>query len=318
MKWHRVIFWVCLLVFTVMIVAFKTGYPLPVSVFTWFLFTGCTVMGIFITRRALKNWRSENQPALVVTILVTMAGTIILERSLEDIFLGNHPSGPAPKLVENALFMWPWLFIAMAIDLAEYSAEKKLEKSTAELMYLRHQLSPHFLLNTHNTINFLIEQNPQLASSTLLKLSGIMQYMLYECNADRVCLRQELSNLENYIGLEGIRKEHVDVSYKFSNPEQDYQIAPLLLITFVENAFKHVSTSGNHQNFITMHSSINNGTLHFEVINTTSERKPVNDGIGLANTKRRLQILYRRKHRLDIQEKEGLYSVHLAIQLDNT
>jgi two-component system, LytTR family, sensor kinase len=222
------------------------------------------------------------------------------------------------QLIGNALFIVPWVFIALCLFGAEDYGRLSLEKTRNELQYLRHQINPHFLLNTHNNIHFLIEQDPQLAAATLLQLSGIMQYMLYECSADTVPVSKELNNLVNYIQLEKIRQEPtLTVQHNLAGVTSDIHIAPLLLLSFIENAFKHVSHYKDRQNFITIEAKVENNELHFSVQNSKTGAPTRNklSGIGLVNVQQRLKLLYPKRHHLVIENEAEHFAIFLTIQL---
>ena len=188
------------------------------------------------------------------------------------------------------------------------------ERLKAELDRLNHQIQPHFLFNT---LYSLVIKKSDRAPSTLLKLSQLMRYMLYEANGEVVPLSKEVAYLQNYVDLERLRfNENVDISLG-TEQDQEYQIAPFLLMPFVENAFKH-GTSGRKA-WIVIQLRVHQGQLVLKVenglANAQSEDPPKVGGIGFANVKQRLELLYPQQHLLDIQ-KDGLsYEVTLKIKL---
>jgi two-component system, LytTR family, sensor kinase len=222
------------------------------------------------------------------------------------------------------------MFLAMSIKLTKNwiqsrKREQLLEKERLEneLKFLRSQMNPHFLFNTINSIFVLIHKNPDLASEALAKFSGLLRYQLYDCNEDEIPLSQELHYLENYIELEKLRLEssttHVHVAID-PPPIYDLTIAPLLLIPFVENAFKHVSTGRNRANYIRIRISFENNRMEFVVSNTVSREQKSREavgsgGIGLQNVRRRLSLIYGHQRQLDIKEDEGSFTVALIINL---
>lgn len=318
MRWHRLIFWTVFIVFSVMTIAAETGHVQKEGMIKFLLFVLCTGSGIFVMDALVRRWFAEKKYSLFISVTILVGALfVLLQMGLEYLLLGAHPLGWKEKLLENVGLIMPWMIIASAIFIAEDFGKQKLVKTRAELLYLKHQVNPHFLLNTHNNINFLIEQDPALASVTLLKLSKIMQYMLYECSADMVPLSKELNNLANYIELEKIRKnDKLQISYDFLHPANLYSIAPLLLITFVENAFKHVSNFKDRENYIRATAEVKDNKLHF-CISNSKQAKVHNEesGIGLQNVKQRLRLLYRRRHRLMIEDVEDKYTAHLTIDL---
>lgn len=193
------------------------------------------------------------------------------------------------------------------------------EKLKAELQFLINQLNPHFLFNAINNICLLIREDKDLAEKTLLKFSDLLRYQLYDCNAEKVLLNKELKFIENFIGLEKIRC-NTDIKIESSLPEIDTtsKIAPYILLTFVENAFKHKST-GLNSNFIHISSELKGNVLLFNVSNSTnaiSTTLKQENGIGLQNVGRRLNLLYENKHKLTIKNEKNIYSVELELILN--
>ncbi len=190
------------------------------------------------------------------------------------------------------------------------------EKLTAELAFLRSQINPHFLFNSLNNIYSLAYQHSERTPEAILKLSEIMRYMLQESNEPRVELWKEIRYLENYIELQKLRfrsDDNVRMSVKGNDTEQT--IVPLILIPFVENAFKHGVTSDPSSPII-IDIDIQNGRIIFTVKNNKSGmNKDRTSGIGLNNVKRRLDLLYPGKYNLDIDERGELYCCKLVLEL---
>lgn len=198
------------------------------------------------------------------------------------------------------------------------------EKLETELKFLKSQFNPHFLFNTINSIFVLIHKNPDLASESLATFSDLMRYQLYECNENEIGIKKELSFLDDFIRLEKLRIDqgHTRFSYEVDNKALPGQtIAPFILMPFVENAFKHVSKGKNQVNEIEISIRMDERGLDLRVRNTVSPEKGFspelyeNSGIGLKNVRRRLELLYDKKYRLDIRETERHYEVHLALDL---
>lgn len=190
------------------------------------------------------------------------------------------------------------------------------EKLNAELAFLKSQINPHFLFNSLNNIYSLAYQKSEKTPEAILKLSDIMRYMLYESNEEVVLLEEEINYLKNYIELQKLRfKEKVYVDLHVEIDEKDHRIMPLLLISFLENAFKHgVSTDASKP--IRIDIRVQNGRLHFNAENAKSQlNKDQTKGVGLTNLKRRLQLGYPDKHTINIVESENYYSSELFIYL---
>ncbi|WP_459212998.1 sensor histidine kinase [Aquimarina rhabdastrellae] len=206
----------------------------------------------------------------------------------------------------------------------EYVKSEKMKhellKTThaTELKYLKAQLNPHFLFNGINSVYHLIGKNNPLAKNTLLQFSNLLRYQLYESNTTQISLSKELDYITQYIEIEKIRKgDDITLSYSITMENGELLIAPLMLIPFVENAFKHVSNADKSEdNQITIQIAEKEGMLHCIIENTFDDFKSHTNygGIGLQNIKRRLAILYPNRHRLTIQHEDS-YRVTLQIKL---
>lgn len=195
------------------------------------------------------------------------------------------------------------------------------EKLETELNFLKHQFNPHFLFNTINSIFFLIHKNPDMASASLAKFSELLRYQLYECNDRQILLSKEISYMENSIELEKLRQnDNVKVElYIDQEDSSQWGIAPFILMTFVENAFKHVSTHIDKPNWIRIHLQQAQEHLTFSISNSRSDAASGDivryGGIGLRNVQRRLDLLYPGQHNLEIQQDNERFDVRLQLKL---
>ncbi len=196
--------------------------------------------------------------------------------------------------------------------------KKQLE---TELNLLKNQVNPHFLFNSLNSIYIMLDKNPAGGKKMLLQFSEILSHQLYEANKKSIGLEREFENLKNYIHIEKVRHEDlVTVDYSFPENGNNLVISPMLLLPIVENAFKHGQSSRGYQ--INIQSEITSGnTLYFNVKNTVSaesQKKPHNKskGIGLANVKRRLELIYPNRHQFRAEQNNSKFIVQLKIQLD--
>lgn len=193
------------------------------------------------------------------------------------------------------------------------------EKAQTELKFLKSQINPHFLFNSLNSIYFLIDKQNTEARKTLLQFSDLLRYQLYDCNADTIAIETELAYLQDYIRLQKLRKDtNYEVEVDIENDIKGFQIVPLLLIPFVENAFKHISNHQSSRNFVHVGLARNNGSFSFSVENSKENQKQntlVPGGIGLSNVKRRLELLYADKHRLEIHNNEETFKVNLELKI---
>jgi Putative regulator of cell autolysis len=193
-----------------------------------------------------------------------------------------------------------------------------LEKENLEqqLEYLRYQINPHFFMNTLNNIHALVDIDPEKAKDTILELSKMMRFVLYEGDKKGVPLSREFDFIRHYVTLMQLRyTDKVDVKVDLPIEAPDYELPPLMLITFIENAFKH-GISYEQDSFIHIKASIDNARLHFECSNSKA-LKPNEEkgGVGLANVKQRLNLLYGENYTLNIQDEPDSYNVKLEIPL---
>lgn len=224
---------------------------------------------------------------------------------------------------------FPFLFILasstaykMFLDRAEtvrQASEKETEHLKTELAFLRSQISPHFMFNVLNGMVALARKKSDLLEPSLIKLSSIMRYMLYENDEEKVSLEKELEYLQSYIDLQKQRfGKSITVTTTIEAIDKQYYIEPMLLIPFVENAFKHGTGLVDDAQIGICLKAIN-GILNFSVTNRYNEEseeiKDKTSGIGLTNVYRRLNLLYKKSHTLDIKKNHGLFTVSLQLNL---
>ena len=193
------------------------------------------------------------------------------------------------------------------------------EKANAELQLLKAQIHPHFLFNTLNNIySFTLTKSP-LAAELVQKLSDMLGYMITDCDDSMVPLEKEIHLIKDYIGLEKVRYgDRLDIQMHVNGECKNKMIAPLLMIPFVENCFKHGASVMRGKQWMQLSIHVNNNVLYFNLTNS-KPLHPVNskskNGIGLLNVKKRLALLYPDKHELIINANDGVYNVQLQIEL---
>ena len=203
-------------------------------------------------------------------------------------------------------------------ELQQRMAETAREKAEAELNFLKSQINPHFLFNSLNAVYFLIDKTNAGARNALHKFSEMLRYQLYEMNGDKIPIEKEIRYLNDYVDLQKLRNEpNYNVSFTCDASVNGFVIEPLLLIPFVENAFKHISHFKDQLNFIRITMRYTGDELCFNVENSTEQIEPVtmHGGIGLNNVKRRLTLLYPGKHRLEITNIEQQFKIELRIKI---
>jgi len=196
------------------------------------------------------------------------------------------------------------------------------EKIEAELKFLKAQVHPHFLFNTLNNLYSLTLDKSDKAPEVVLKLSSLLNYMLYECNEPYILVNKEIALIENYIALERIRYgEQLDIQFRVSGEVTGKRIAPMLLLPFVENAFKHGVSKIRKEAFVKIELEMSGDNLEFTVRNSRSpiSEKDTNgysEGIGLKNVKRRLVLMYPGKFSLVQNTPESEFIIKLTVNLD--
>jgi hypothetical protein len=196
-------------------------------------------------------------------------------------------------------------------------AQLEKENIQNQLAFLRNQVSPHFFMNTLNNIHSLIDINTEEAKEAIIRLSKLMRHLLYDSNTDRIPLARELEFISSYIKLMKLRySDKVLVNLEIPASIPPHQIPPLLFTSFVENAFKH-GISYQKESFIKICFKIHESSLDFEISNSLAENKKAEEssGIGIENSKKRLDILYGKQYTLNVVETATEYQLKLNIPI---
>ena len=241
-----------------------------------------------------------------------------------------RPISPVPMLGpgEAVAFFGGLMLMGMNLGVKLYfktqedrEQQERLEKQDLErqLEYLRYQVNPHFFMNTLNNIHALVDINPERAKTTIVELSKMMRYILYEGDKKLIPVQREALFLKNYIELMRLRySSRVSINLDIPEMMPDVMLPPLLLIIFVENAFKH-GVSYAAPSFIDIKVTVTQEMLQFKCRNSRQEQKPdekkKKGGVGLANARRRLDLLFHDKYSLEIKEDDKEYDVQLEIPL---
>ena len=195
-------------------------------------------------------------------------------------------------------------------------AQLEHENLEQQLEYLRYQINPHFFMNTLNNIHALVDIDPEQAKETIVELSKMMRFVLYEGNKQGVPLTQELDFIRHYVALMQLRyTDKVKITLELPADAPSYQIPPLILITFIENAFKH-GVSYQRDSFIEVKVAVEDDKLQFRCRNSKAE-KPNEEkgGVGLVNVRKRLGLLYGNNYTLSIHDEASVFTVNLIIPL---
>lgn len=262
---------------------------------------------IFQQVRSLREPGAENRPPP--------------PRALPD----RPPRPDAERIDIISIVLWGMVWsvgmFAAASDRWQKAQQEVLksqaDKAKAELAFLRAQINPHFLFNTLSNLYALATLKSDETGPGILKLSNLMRYMVEESAADTVPLAREIDFIRNYIELQKIRlNEKTTVNFIAPAVGAEVAIAPMILITFIENAFKY-GVSASREAIVLIHLSVENERLDFYCSNPVinKDRMPESTGIGIDNTRRRLRHHYPDRHQLEIKPDEGFFEVRLRIDL---
>ena len=253
----------------------------------------------------------------------------------EPPFRHDGPVAPRHPLPHNHSWVLDWhdifsiitliLVLGMNLGVKFYfktrGDQKKLvelekENLQQQLEYLKYQINPHFFMNTLNNIHALVDIDPEKAKESIVELSKMMRFILYEGDKHGVPLSREFDFIRNYITLMRLRfTDKVKITVDLPDEAPDKTVPPLMLISFIENAFKH-GISYQHPSFIDAKVTIGDGKLHFTCRNSKADRpNQEKGGVGLANVKQRLKLLYDNNFTLNIQDNPDTYHVELMIPL---
>lgn len=220
-------------------------------------------------------------------------------------------------LGKSTIILTPTILLVIAKFYKEKQAYLQLneQKVSTELSVLKHQLNPHFLFNTLNNLYALSINKSDEAPEVIAKLSEMLDYMLYGCNDKYVSLKKEIELIENYLALEKVRyDERVDISF-YKNVETDVSIAPLILLTFIENAFKHGVSQELKKAYIHINILVEGKFIQFDIENSIARNTAAvtKETIGLTNVKKQLELLYLDSYSLDIKEETNCFNVRLKL-----
>lgn len=263
-------------------------------------------------------------------VLIMLSAFLLIglaDRLLFDLFITGITYKPRNFIVFNVpVFVFIFLsstafrIIRDRVIDDQEKQEKQNENLKTELSFLRSQISPHFMFNILNNMVALARKKSDILEPSLIKLSSLLRYMLYETDEDKVLLDKEVEYLQSYIDLQRLRfGKNIQINTQLQQTAYAFTIEPMLLIPFVENAFKHgVGLIEDAQ--IDIDLKVENDQLYFLVRNkynaaNENEPKDKTSGIGMANVKRRLNLLYHQDHSLLIDKRDGWFTVSLQLKL---
>lgn len=261
-------------------------------------------------------------PVLVLII----APLIFPYNALAGYLFGNNANNPFEhgyRIERIGIFIWMQLrhvtvmslvLIIRRLVFARQSIEElEKEKKMFELNMLKSQINPHFYFNTLNNLYALALKKSDKTPDSILKLSSLMEYVIYDCAENLVTLRKEIEFIRNYVELEKLRYEHTaQIVFKVSGCSSERKIIPMVLIQFVENAFKH-GLSKNPDGFVNIAIAITDSSVEVAIENSYIQALPRSQGIGIINTIKRLDSHYENRYALDITDNGSTYKVTLKI-----
>jgi LytS/YehU family sensor histidine kinase len=287
--------------------AYERAFPLIKFTWKWLLLTPLLLWGVLMFYSfGFYAWRSIGVGLGLYFPLIT------------------HESVLKGVAYHMSYAMFSLVFFGLVRHVYDYrklkeSAQRlRIEKQEAELNYLKSQTNPHFLFNTLNNIYSLARDKSDLAPESILRLSKILRFMLYEAGGEYIAIEQELKIMDDYIALEKLRyDESLRVNFNHDIEDMKQAIPPLLLIPLVENAFKHGVSETRNRPFVDIHLSVTKRVLTFVVRNSSeafSDEQRVKENIGLSNLRRQLELLYT-DHSLSVQHNESVFTATLKINL---
>lgn len=296
---------------------------LVVTVYVLSIMTAVYINILWIIPKFLYNKRYVSYivalmfSSTVMLLLFDLIGLAVEQNSLLELMEGDPFLfiGLIQDLIMVGGISSVWIIVEQLKTKERLIVAEKKQTETS-LKFLKAQTNPHFLFNVLNNVHFLIERDPSKASQTLIKLSDILRYQLYETDEDSVYIEKEIENIKNYIELEQIRMGDrlvLNTHFDCSNPK--LKIEPFLLMPLVENAFKH--SSSTEPSIISIDLKVNQSTLDFKIENSLpgKVKKSKGNGLGIVNLEERLKLLYPKNHEYMYGEENEKYVSHLKLSV---
>ena len=270
------------------------------------------LLGIFLLWVHMMLWSYGLHAWRLMGMAFGIYAKLIVYKSLDEELEGQAAFSMGSVLVFGIL-----RHIFNYIKLKQAAQQLRIDKQEAELNYLKSQTNPHFLFNTLNNIYSLARDKSDLAPESILRLSKMLRFMLYETGGAFIAIEQELKIINDYIALEKLRyDESLHVNFNHNIEDMKQAVPPLLLIPLVENAFKHGVSETRGRPFVDIHLAVNNRQLVLAVKNSSEmpEGSDVKENIGLSNLRRQLELLYK-EYDLSVQQGKSVFTAVLKINL---
>jgi sensor histidine kinase YesM len=325
----HVVFWLAVLVFFNFVFRFNR-HPSEVLVDSLGFLPGHLIFVYTLTYFLFPRYVLKGKlAAAIVGFILTLAVALFYMR-IADVYLLHYSGATRLWLPRNfphsiySLFSIGWIAVTIRLVRQWYRAKEQQqqlekEKLLVELQLLKSQLHPHFLFNTLNSLYAFSMEKSDQAPLIVLKLSSLLRYILYECNAPIIPLATEIEIIKSYLHLESMRfGDRLECSLQFTGDWKDKTIAPLLLFPFVENSIKHGISQQPEASWLSLNLHVEEDILHFQLINSRDHQvtqKALPGGLGLGNVKKRLELLYPNAHNLKYLAGEDTWQVTLGIRL---
>jgi len=331
-KLHHVLFWLLIFGLWFMLrykdyatadLAFKITFVKIIDLIIMVYVTNTVLIPVFLYKKRYGLFVLFFIGMILTSSITKM---YIIGKVANDPSFFNFSGNLRTRIYDNII---PHFFLVIAgaafklmfdqLRLQRKMAELAKEKAEAELNFLKSQINPHFLFNSLNSVYFLIDKNNADARQALHTFSDMLRYQLYEANGEKIPIEKEINYLQDYVHLQQLRKdENYKVQFNCAPEVKNFSIEPLLLIPFVENAFKHISHKTNGTNFVKLDLARSNGYFEFTVEN--SQEKGIvtteqHGGIGMNNVKRRLELLYPDAHKLDVKDETDTFKINLKLKI---
>ncbi len=321
--WIHVIFWLCYLLLNTGFYISMQGFNITLKIFvTAVLHAIIAYLNLlvflpkFFFKRKFYLYGLVHLPsfALIVVSIALFEAWYINKSSvtLNNFFTATISTTIVVTMIGSLKFLQEWYIQKQkeqALLFNQLEANHKM---------LRMQVNPHFLFNALNNIYSLANRQSKATGPAILKLSNLMRFLLYEGNGEKIPVQREIEYIQNYIGLQALKFEDASSKINFhTSGNTSVEIEPLLLIPFVENAFKHGNLEEDNA-FVSIDLDVTNYTIKFVVRNSfdsSDDKKDSIGGVGLQNVKNRLEAHYTNKHHLVIKKESDIYTVDLSIEL---
>lgn len=323
-KAHHLLLWIGYFVFWM--IPYRNLYPFQLLLWTTFQYFVFNAIAFYVTSYFLIPVLFQKRK---FTQFFTFLILVIVTLSIGLAFCLYFTFKDIEGTIEIGRIGYFWMaFMSVSMMTAVLSGAKLMldnirsarktkileqQRLESELQYLKAQVNPHFLFNAINSVYILIRKDPEKAAETLIKLSDLLRFQLYETSDNQITIEKELEYLKNYIELEKLRRgEKIKFELSLDNNLQGFQIAPFLLMPLLENTFKHVSHHDNNKIIVTL--SRDNGQLKASFYNTIDDEPSAGiGGIGLKNLKRRLDLIYPDAYALVSEKNKDHFKTTLTI-----